>query len=296
MAVPYPTIQQLDPGALLAFYVLDATALGGGITRFHGGKNQLGASVVWQGNTYLPLPVETSGFEGSTSGPIPRPTIRVANVDGMVGGLIRLYQDLVGATVTRKRAFKKFLDAVNFPGGVNPTADPTAGLRDDVYRIERKVAETKDVVEFELSASSDMQGQLLPKRTIQATVCAWTYKGTECGYTGPLSTCDKTQAGANGCQVHFAATTGSITMSAAGNTFTRSSGSFITEGFQVGQLVGSRGFTNAANNVLTKVTAVAALTLTVAASLATEGAAAGRSITSDGQLPFGGFPGAGTRL
>lgn len=206
MAVPTLNMQVLEPGALVELFVLDATALGGGITRFHAGKNQVLGNVVWQGNAYTAFPIQAEGFEMSSRGVIPRPTIRVANIDGTIGTLIRTYQDLVGATVTRKRTFVKYLDAVNFTGGTNPTADATAAFPDDVYKIERKATESKDVVEFELSASSDMQGALLPRRMVQATVCPWTYKGTECGYAGAIATCDKTLAGTNGCQVHFGAT------------------------------------------------------------------------------------------
>ena len=209
MAVPTLDMQKLDPGALWEGFVLDATALGGGVTRFHGGRNQVLGSVVWQGNTYSPYPIQASGFDMSSKGVLPRPTIRVANVDGMVGGLLRTYQDLVGATVTRKRTFVKYLDAVNFTGGTNPTADPTAAFPDDVFFVERKATETKEMVEFELVAACDMQGLFLPRRVIQATVCPWVYKGTECGYVGALGSCSKLLdlAGtANGCGAHFGTT------------------------------------------------------------------------------------------
>lgn len=33
--------------------------------------------------------------------------------------------------------------------------------------------------------------------------CAWRFKGYGCGYVGPLTTCDYTLDGANGCTVHF---------------------------------------------------------------------------------------------
>jgi len=63
-------------------------------------------------------------------------------------------------------------------------------------------------------------------------------------------------------------TTGASTLDAvaSGNTFTRGSGSFVTDGFIVGQWVLSSGFTTAANNGWFKVTAVVALTLTVVGS------------------------------
>ena len=108
-------IHSLNPGALVTLYELDATAQGGAISRFHAGTNGLRQAVVWQGNTYNPFPIEVTGFEFSGKGQIPRPVVRVANVNGLMGALVRDYQDLIGAKLTRKRTMVRFLDAVNFP-------------------------------------------------------------------------------------------------------------------------------------------------------------------------------------
>jgi lambda family phage minor tail protein L len=68
--------------------------------------------------------------------------------------------------------------------GTNPDADDTAEFPDDVFFIDRKATETRDMVEFELAASFDVAGVLLPHRQIIQNVCVWRYKGTECGYAG----------------------------------------------------------------------------------------------------------------
>jgi lambda family phage minor tail protein L len=115
---------------------------------------------------------------------VPRPRLRVANVTGTITALVLTYQDLVGAKITRKRTLAKYLDAVNFEGGVNPTADPSAEFADDVYYVYRKSRETRDVVEFELAASFDLEGVTLPRRQIVQNVCPWRYRGSACGYTG----------------------------------------------------------------------------------------------------------------
>jgi hypothetical protein len=63
------------------------------------------------------------------------------------------------------------------------------------------------------------------------------------------------------------------------NVFTRATGSFVTDGFVVGQWIRVHGFTASANNGWHKITAVAATTLTVAGStLSTEASASGRTI------------------
>lgn len=177
-------IHALATGALIELFVVDATALGGTLYRFHAGTNQLNGSVVWQGQTYPAMPIEVTGFEYTGQGKLPRPIMKVQNVDGIIGALCDTYDDLIGAVVTRKRTFVKYLDAVNFPGGVNATADPTAVFPDDVYGINRKSSHTKLVIEFELTSSFDIQGVMLPRRQIIQHTCLWVYRSAECSYTG----------------------------------------------------------------------------------------------------------------
>lgn len=177
-------VQQLAADALVELLELDAAPLGGILYRFHSGTNQLKASVVWQGNTYAPMPVEIDGFEYNGKGKLPRPTLRLQNVDGIMGAVVDTYQDLIGAKVTRKRTFAKYLDAANFPSGTNPTADPTAAFPDDIYFVNRKLSHTKTVVELELASSFDIQGVRLPRRQIIQHVCLWAYRSAECSFAG----------------------------------------------------------------------------------------------------------------
>ena len=177
-------LQKLAPGALIELFILDATALGGDVTRLHAGTNELRASVVWQGATYAPFPIEASGFELSGRGALPQPKVRVANVTGLITALCMELNDLVGAKFTRKRTLVKYLDAVNFTGGVNPTADATQEFPDEIWYVNRKAEENKVFVEFDLAAAFDVQGVKLPRRQVIANVCSWLYRGPECGYAG----------------------------------------------------------------------------------------------------------------
>ena len=177
-------IQKLEPSAIIELFALDMTQFGGDLVRFHAGTNGLRQNIVWQGNTYQAFPIEASGFDYSGSGQLPRPKIKAANLTGAITAIVLQYDDLLGAKITRKRTLAKYLDAVNFPGGVNATADSTAEFPDDVFFVERKVSETRDVVEFELAAAFDVAGVQLPRRQIIQNVCVWRYRGGECGYTG----------------------------------------------------------------------------------------------------------------
>lgn len=177
-------IQQLDPGALVTVFELDLTDRGGGYFRFHAGSNELGTDIVWQGNTYTRFPIEADGFEIRGSGTMPRPKVKVANITGMMGAVARDYDDLVGAKLTRKRTLARYLDAVNFEGGVNPDADPNQHFPDDLWFIEQKTLENRFMVEWVLASAFDLQGVMLPNRQVIQNSCGWDYRSAECGYTG----------------------------------------------------------------------------------------------------------------
>lgn len=151
---------------------------------FHNGVNELGEDVVFNSITYTRLPIEADGFERNGTGKQPRPVLRIANIDGAIGSLSRANQDLVRVKFTRRRTFLKYLDAVNFEGGVNPSADPNAAFDDEIFYINRKSVENKVFVEYELSSALDLEGQMIPKRQCIQNVCTWVYRSAECSYAG----------------------------------------------------------------------------------------------------------------
>jgi len=190
MTVPVSELQSIAPSAIIELFELQLnTAIQGSSTiyRFHAGTNATGTNgnVVWAGNTYQAFPIEAEGFEYSGNGQLPRPKIRVSNILGTITAII-LTTPLEGAKVTRIRTMARYLDAVNFSGGTNPygTPDPTAEFPREVYYIDRKSAETRDVVEFELAAAFDLVGVRAPKRQCISNICQWVYRSAECSYTG----------------------------------------------------------------------------------------------------------------
>ena len=238
MAVPVSELQKIAPSAVIELFELQLfTALHGtnDIYRFHNGTNALAANgnLVWAGNTYQAMPIEAEGFEYSGTGQLPRPKIRVSNIMGTITAIIvTLPNGLEGAQVTRIRTLARYLDAVNFPGGTNPygTPDPTASFPSEIYTIDRKSSETRDVVEFELAAAFDLIGVRAPKRQCISNICQWVYRSAECSYAGtsyydtndnivatsPLDVCSKRLSG---CEARFkpfslvgAVTTGSTSM------------------------------------------------------------------------------------
>lgn len=177
-------IQSLAPSALIELFTLDLTSISQGYLHFHAGTNNLTGNVVWQGNTYIPIPIEAEGFSAGSSGVLPRPKIRLANIDGAFSAMVADYDDLIGFKITRRRTFAKYLDAINFAGGVNASADPNQHYPDDVWFIDQKVDENRYMIEWELASAFDLMGIMLPARQVNQNSCPWKYKGTECGYSG----------------------------------------------------------------------------------------------------------------
>lgn len=170
--------------AIIEMYEVDVTPLGGALLRFYSGTNALNQSLTWQANIYQAYPIEAEGFDIKSEGPLPRPTLKVANVLGLIGALCYQYGGLKGAKVTRKRTLAKYLDAVNFAGGVNASADPNMHYPDEVWFIDRKAQHNREVVAFEMVSPIDAGDLVLPRRQVIASVCVWEYRGADCGYTG----------------------------------------------------------------------------------------------------------------
>ena len=192
-------LQKNNPSAIIELFELelDSTLHGSQTTmtyRFHAGSSlDLNGKVIWQNNEYLRYPVEASGF-AFQKGQLPRPQITISNALSLISAvmlevnLITAGNDLTGAKVTRIRTLAKFLDAGNFASNglfvqENSTdyialedsdlfaqetiGNPTAANNEfpkEIYYIDRKVAENRDVVTFELASVSDLAGIRLPKR------------------------------------------------------------------------------------------------------------------------------------
>ena len=154
------------------------------VFRWHNGANaNVNGNIVWNGSSYIRLPVQAEGFEYSNTGTLPRPTLTISNLDGTMTTLLLLVNgttpgnDLGGAEVKRIRTLKKYLDG-------ETAADPHAKFPDEIWFIDRKASETRDAVSFELASKFDLAGVKLPKRQLIANICQWQYRSSECGYTG----------------------------------------------------------------------------------------------------------------
>tara|TARA_A100001515_G_scaffold93168_1_gene74513 strand:+ start:159 stop:737 length:579 start_codon:yes stop_codon:yes gene_type:complete len=168
-------LQKINPSAVIELFTIttDASIHGSAQTyRFHNGSNlNANGDIIWAGEQYLKFPIQVEGF-AYQKGQLPRPTMTVSNALGTITAIllnvnqVTTGNDLTGATVTRIRTLARYLDAINFPGGINPlgTPDSTAEFPQEIYKIDRKASENREVVTFELAAVFDLVGVIAPKR------------------------------------------------------------------------------------------------------------------------------------
>lgn len=151
---------------------------------FHGGA-VYSESIQWQGFKYLPLAMESEGFDILGDGKLARPKIRVANQNNIITQLLQVHKDFKNASFVRKRVSVKFIDDENFEGG-NPfgEADPKAELTDETWLMGRKTQESRLFVEFELNSPLDLEGFSVNSRSVVSKFCYWQYRGEGCRYQG----------------------------------------------------------------------------------------------------------------
>ena len=176
MAVPVSALQSINPGAIIELFTLtlDSTLHGSStVHRFHNGSNMnANGNIVWAGNSYEKFPIQCEGFDFGSTGTLPRPTISVSNIFGTITTLLQgvnqttIGNDLNGTKLVRIRTLAKFLDAVNFEGKTNPygTPDPNAEFPQEIYFLDRKITESRDLVQWEAISALDLVNVKLPKR------------------------------------------------------------------------------------------------------------------------------------
>lgn len=156
--------------ALVDLYQVDLNPIGiGQVYYFYPGTDANSQPVAYLGNTYAPWPVTVSGLTKTGNGASPRPTAEIGNAGGAITQMCRTYQDLVGATVLRRRTLATYLAA------------NVAEYVDELYVIERRAEETFDTVKFELASPLDFLDKQLPGVLAIATGCVHRYASTENG-------------------------------------------------------------------------------------------------------------------
>ena len=192
MAIPISELQGISPSAKIELFVMElvegthyATGNPSNVPttfRFHAGTNMnTNANIIWQGNTYEKFPIVAEGFAFEGRGQIPRPNLTMSNLGGitrsgvvitvtdlmLIVNLTTPHNDLINAKITRLQVLASSLDAANFPNNQNPFGTPNSNeLPQEVFFIDRKQSESRNIVQFELVSRLDQQNKKLPKRQV----------------------------------------------------------------------------------------------------------------------------------
>ena len=191
MAIPFAELNKINPSSVIELYELELTVglhIPTGnpnnldtVFRFHAGANLNNfGQIIFNGNSYQRIAVKVEGFEDTSKGTIPRPTLTFSNLGGItkdttvmtmsdflnVVNTVTPGNDLLNAKVTRLLPLASALDNANFVGD-NPFGTPsTDRLQDRIYYIDRKAVENRQIVQFELVSVLDMQNKKIPARIV----------------------------------------------------------------------------------------------------------------------------------
>lgn len=153
---------------LITLWQLDTRTLGGPVFYFTSAQD-FDTEIVWGGQSYSPLPMDASGFELTTRGTIPQPTVTISNVFGAGNLLLDSYKGLVGAELVRIMTLRRFLDD-------GETPDPAAYITRDKFVVAQKTSHNAIAIAFKLASRMDVEGTQLPRRQILRDVCTHTYR------------------------------------------------------------------------------------------------------------------------
>ena len=162
-------LQASAVGDQVTLYQLDTTPLGGITYYFTASVSVDDQPIVFDGQTYFPIPMEAEGFELNGKGSFPRPRLRISNVNQVIQGAVIEFDDLLGSALTRIRTLRQFLD-----DGDNP--NPEAFMPLDIYVVDRKSSQNKIFIEWELASVIDQEGIKLPRRQVLKDACTHIYR------------------------------------------------------------------------------------------------------------------------
>ena len=201
MPIPLTDLQGINPSSVIELFQLQLFVNLHGEDKtyyFHNGAaSNDAAQLKWGTQSYWRLPIEAEGFEykGGKTTSLPRPTLRISNLFGTVTSILldvnetTTGNDLSGAKLTRLRTLAKFLnfenfgtddflaaaddetifmeneDTISLEHRLDPSSpDTTQEFPREIYYVDRKVIENRNLCEFELASAFDLAGVRVPKR------------------------------------------------------------------------------------------------------------------------------------
>jgi len=135
------------------------------------------ANVTFDGQEYTKFPITHEFVSENSSGSLEQVRLTVANVNRVMQAYVEAY-DFRGKQVDIIQVFADKLD------------DADAKMIDTFY-IDGYTCDEKSIA-FSLSSKIDVIDLQLPARRYLRTHCSWKFGGTECGYSGAETSCNRT--------------------------------------------------------------------------------------------------------
>lgn len=165
--------QSFSPDGLVSLFVLDASAIGGGIFRWASCAESDGSSIMYNGSAYPPLNFKCEGFawDGDTP-PRPKITASIGADSDLSDRFLALsigYKGGQGAMLYRIRTLVRYLDG-------HTDAGQSIEFPRDMYVVDRILSLTKTSIQWELIAPMDLPNCKLPARQALRDCCQWIYR------------------------------------------------------------------------------------------------------------------------
>jgi len=159
-------VQKSATDAWTELFTLDLSPLRGGYRYFTAATTEAGGQVYYGGQAYEALPLATRNFKLSSK-ETSEPEIEVSNIQGTLAADMAAYKNFIGAKLTRKRTFRKYLDDGSAP-------DSAAYVRDKwiVNYIKNR---DKQSITWALR-SPLTQKIMIPKRLVVRDTCTLVYR------------------------------------------------------------------------------------------------------------------------
>lgn len=139
-------------------------------------------AIVYRGNTYSPVAMQVQPI-GESAGVLGQVRLTTSNIIGTMQGY------LGDDEVLDRRCTVRLI--------VGTQAGTTSGAASATYSVRSAVA-SRDAVVMTLGTWALSQVPA-PRDRFLRTRCRWVFQGTECGYAGALTTCDKSFDASTGC-------------------------------------------------------------------------------------------------
>lgn len=134
--------------------------------------------ITFNGITYSRFPISYDNIGENNRGQIDQVTVSISNVNRLIQGYLEQY-DFRGKKVSIKTVWA---DALG----------DTDNLIEETYFID-SYSSDESTVGFMLTSKFDVLDLSLPLRSYSRNYCQWKFKGTECGYAGGETSCNKTK-------------------------------------------------------------------------------------------------------